>query len=732
MANIRINSLPATTTVLPDDVVPMDGLTTRKIKPVDMINSARPFASQVQAEAGVDSETTMSPLTSYQQLQAKLPSSAAGRAMLAAADAAAQRGLLSLGGAALLSVGTTGGTVAAGNDARFNPTGGSLGQALVKQSGTNFDYAWTTIPALTDGNKGGVTVSSSGTVWTVNLATLAPFTGDSGTGGIKGLVPAPAAGDGAASKYLKADGTWGTINAGLSPVNRTALKALDTTVFKVAFLDEGGRSGVFVWTTGNFSTQIAGDTLEGVYIKANAIASSAGAWVRQFGNMPIDPRWWGAMGDLSADAAPALRAAINFAAGRRVHVPVGQYLINSEITTTLHMHVTGDGSGFGPGIQDFTNSTVFRLDMANPTLFKVTDYFGSIFRDFAIWTAPGATGGAFLQFFGPLVTAEDPDRQSHQLCTIIDNVSFDGAHRGIYCLDCQWFDIIRCKFIRWVEDAIYTGSSLTPGVSPVESGLGRISGNFFFGYPDTPQNACVNTRSGYIIVSDNEMLGARYGVKVEAAVFNAGFVHIVNNTIENQTVNGVYLSSVEATIGVGGLVSLVTIAHNEFANFSPPVDYNGAIAVKARPDLAAYLNSLIIANNHTMSTSGAGASHIRVETGSKVLIEGNRLRELGAGAPYGIVCSGGAALGTDIEVYDNSFDGTFTTPYFFDTGKVTLRTQLPLTAAQVLAIPARDGSTAFASDGRANNWGVLDMTLVGGGVGTLAVHRAGIWTATSP
>lgn len=34
------------------------------------------------------------------------------------------------------------------------------------------------------------------------------FTGDSGSGGVKGLVPAPASGDAAAAKYLKADGTW--------------------------------------------------------------------------------------------------------------------------------------------------------------------------------------------------------------------------------------------------------------------------------------------------------------------------------------------------------------------------------------------------------------------------------------------------------------------------------------------------------------------------------------------
>lgn len=41
-------------------------------------------------------------------------------------------------------------------------------------------------------------------------ARLNAFVGDSGAGGTKGLVPAPATGDAAANKYLKSDGTWAT------------------------------------------------------------------------------------------------------------------------------------------------------------------------------------------------------------------------------------------------------------------------------------------------------------------------------------------------------------------------------------------------------------------------------------------------------------------------------------------------------------------------------------------
>lgn len=47
-------------------------------------------------------------------------------------------------------------------------------------------------------------------------ANLDAMVGDSGAGGTKGLVPAPAAGDAAAGKFLKADGTWTVVSGGVS------------------------------------------------------------------------------------------------------------------------------------------------------------------------------------------------------------------------------------------------------------------------------------------------------------------------------------------------------------------------------------------------------------------------------------------------------------------------------------------------------------------------------------
>lgn len=59
------------------------------------------------------------------------------------------------------------------------------------------------------GNNTGSSAAPSDLSATQLTAELNNFVGDSGSGGTKGLVPAPAAGDAAAGKVLKADGSWG-------------------------------------------------------------------------------------------------------------------------------------------------------------------------------------------------------------------------------------------------------------------------------------------------------------------------------------------------------------------------------------------------------------------------------------------------------------------------------------------------------------------------------------------
>lgn len=68
-----------------------------------------------------------------------------------------------------------------------------------------FDMAQATIKGRAAGSGTGAPIDLSPAQAT---AILNSFVGDSGSGGTKGLVPAPAAGDAASGKFLKADGAW--------------------------------------------------------------------------------------------------------------------------------------------------------------------------------------------------------------------------------------------------------------------------------------------------------------------------------------------------------------------------------------------------------------------------------------------------------------------------------------------------------------------------------------------
>lgn len=98
------------------------------------------------------------------------------------------------------------------------PSGGLMDYALIKSSGADYEFVWSKIfnanlSNMTQGTiKGRAAGAGTGTPTdlTATQATeiLNAFTGDSGSGGVKGLVPAPASGDAAAGKFLKSDGTW--------------------------------------------------------------------------------------------------------------------------------------------------------------------------------------------------------------------------------------------------------------------------------------------------------------------------------------------------------------------------------------------------------------------------------------------------------------------------------------------------------------------------------------------
>jgi hypothetical protein len=73
------------------------------------------------------------------------------------------------------------------------------------------------------GNSTGSTGTPTDLTSTQVTAELNNFVGDTGSGGTKGLVPAPASGDAAANKYLKADGTWEIVPMGTGTVTSVSV-----------------------------------------------------------------------------------------------------------------------------------------------------------------------------------------------------------------------------------------------------------------------------------------------------------------------------------------------------------------------------------------------------------------------------------------------------------------------------------------------------------------------------
>ena len=202
--------------------------------------------------------------------------------------------------------------------------------------------------------------------------------------------------------------------------SRTTLKALDTSAVTAAVLKESGREGVFIWTLGDFSTEVTADTQEAIYIASDGTASNVGAWIRDVSDH-WDIKWFGAVGDGVTDDTTEIQAAIDLlpAEGGRIFFPPGDYVISSTITV-------GDG----------TNTTISTKTGVHLCGFGgVGDgEFGTPRDGTRIVWGGAASSAAMIQFNGPISSC------------VVEHILFDANDL------CDWgielVHIYKCRFTK--------------------------------------------------------------------------------------------------------------------------------------------------------------------------------------------------------------------------------------------------------------------------------------------
>jgi len=124
-----------------------------------------------------------------------------------------------------------------------------------------------------------------------------------------------------------------------------ALKALVPVNGQTALLTHLGRQGTFIFRTGNFTARVAGDPFNGVYVKANLINDSAGAWERLRRIGECRPEWF--VDDLTVEGG--LNVAFNRINGHltrptNVEIPAGIFGIQAPIFAGPNIwSITGQG-----------------------------------------------------------------------------------------------------------------------------------------------------------------------------------------------------------------------------------------------------------------------------------------------------------------------------------------------------------------------------------------------------
>ena len=571
------------------------------------------------------------------------------------------------------------------------------------------------IPAAT--GTGNIVLANSPVLTTPNIGTpsfgnLTSMTGLPLTTGVTGILPIANGGTGATT-------STGTGNVVLSVSPQLTTPQLGTPasgnlVNTVGLPLTTGVTGILPIANGGTGSSSATGAASNLQYLASGTGAVARSFASRLGDF-ISIKDFGAKGDGSTDDTAAIQAAVTAAAGRRVYVPVGQYVLSSTITSSVPVYIQGEGTGAGPGpaAQSNANVTQFLCNFSNADVFAVTSIYPSIFRDFQINVTPGyrpATAGAGIALY--------PTAGGTVANCRIENVAMQNVYDGIFQKSPSYPQIRGCYFDAWVNFAI---RSVTVG--GVEGSGGIIIANYFFGdiSSSTTQQACIYSEVGYTIVTMNEILGSQYGVYFSVKNYPAGYFRVFQNTIEEQTKNGIVARSQD-----GNTAALIEIANNEFSVITNASVFGQHIIVQDYSSGTGWLNNLDIVNNTFQSSFAASQKYIWTQSGKNVRIAGNQMINLGAGPSYGIQIGGAsssAAVLAPFVVQDNEFSRVITKYNLSPSGVVRVIHTEPNTYATVVGwgVPGA-GSKYFITDSNSTTFAAVPA---GGGANGVPAYFDG-------
>ena len=351
-------------------------------------------------------------------------------------------------------------------------------------------------------------------------------------------------------------------------------KALTPTIEGQAFyLSAGGRSGTFAWTIGDFTSEVAADTLNGIYVPSDGDPTGAsGSWVRQLnGDVHLD--WFGAIGDYDLDAdtgtddGDAIDAWLKCGFTNLSHVGDKNYKTLQEHTPAKKLIINGGYSGI---YQRDITLPLFNLNGADGTEFHGGDYSHNMdIADYHIdngrlFHATVKTDDILLynvKIFKTAQQAVDLDYGSDNFQAVLCDIR-ETARDGIFLVDPTNAKVSLCTFRDTGDDSIaFAGKAIgcnatnnnidgagtynLGGSGIRHNGSGVISGNTItssdlFGIIAAINSADLTAQPDDLIITTNTIKGI---VKTDTVTAGIGLKTVLNVSCMN---NDIEMPNVEA------------------------------------------------------------------------------------------------------------------------------------------------------------------------------------------